>query len=143
MRRAIRHARKINLDSSELIEIAKIYIEKVYNVAYPLLVEKEQYILDEIQKEMDKFNKALDLGLKEFDKVIGGIERHIQFAKESGEDVKREINGKASFRLYDTFGFPIELTIELAKEIFALNDEDKELVKNLIKSLSMRNKKDK
>lgn len=124
MRRAIRHARKINLDSSELIEIAKIYIEKVYNIAYPLLVEKEQYILGEIQKEMDKFNKALDLGLKEFDKVIGGIERHIQFAKESGEDVKREINGKASFRLYDTFGFPIELTMELAKERGYTVDED-------------------
>lgn len=124
MRRAIRHARKINLDSSELIEIAKIYIEKVYNIAYPLLVEKEQYILGEIQKEMDKFNKALDLGLKEFDKVIGGIERHIQFAKESGEDVKREINGKASFRLYDTFGFPIELTMELAKEKGYTVDED-------------------
>lgn len=124
MRRAIRHARKINLDSSELIEIAKIYIEKVYNVAYPLLVEKEQYVLDEIQKEMDKFNKALDLGLKEFDKVIGGIERHIQFAKESGEDVKREINGKASFRLYDTFGFPIELTMELAKEKGYTVDEE-------------------
>lgn len=124
MRRAIRHARKINLDSSELIEIAKIYIEKVYNIAYPLLVEKEQYILDEIQKEMDKFNKALDLGLKEFDKVIGGIERHIQFAKESGEDVKREINGKASFRLYDTFGFPIELTMELAKEKGYTVDEE-------------------
>lgn len=124
MRRAIRHARKINLDSSELIEIAKIYIEKVYNIAYPLLVEKEQYILCEIQKEMDKFNKALDLGLKEFDKVIGGIERHIQFAKESGEDVKREINGKASFRLYDTFGFPIELTMELAKEKGYTVDEE-------------------
>lgn len=124
MRRAIRHARKINLDSSELIEIAKIYIEKVYNIAYPLLVEKEQYILGEIQKEMDKFNKALDLGLKEFDKVIGGIERHIQFAKESGEDVKREINGKASFRLYDTFGFPIELTMELAKEKGYTVDEE-------------------
>ena len=124
MRRAIRHARKINLDSSELIEIAKIYIEKVYNIAYPLLVEKEQYILGEIEKEMDKFNKALDLGLKEFDKVIGGIERHIQFAKESGEDVKREINGKASFRLYDTFGFPIELTMELAKEKGYTVDEE-------------------
>lgn len=124
MRRAIRHARKINLDSSELIEIAKIYIEKVYNVAYPLLVEKEQYIIEEIQKEMDKFNKALDLGLKEFDKVIGGIERHIEFAKESGEDVKREINGKSSFRLYDTFGFPIELTMELAKEKGYTVDEE-------------------
>lgn len=124
MRRAIRHARKIGLDTKELIEIAKIYIENVYDVAYPLLVEKEQYILDEIQKEMDKFNKALDQGLKEFDKVILGIERHKEFAKQTGEVVKNEINGKASFRLYDTFGFPIELTMELATEKGYTVDEE-------------------
>jgi alanyl-tRNA synthetase len=124
MRRAIRHAHKINLNTSELVEIAKIYIEKIYDTAYPLLVEKEQYILDEIQKEMDKFNKALDLGLKEFDKVISGIERHIEFSKNSGEQVKKEINGKASFRLYDTFGFPIELTVELANERGYTVDEE-------------------
>ncbi len=116
MRRAIRYAKKINLDLNELVEIAKIYIEKVYSEAYPLLIEKEEYILAEIKKEMDKFNKALEQGLKEFDKVIFGIEKHKEFAKSKGEFVKDEISGKASFRLYDTFGFPLELTKELAEE---------------------------
>ena len=115
MRRAIRHANKLGLDLNELIEISKIFIEKVYDEAYPLLLEKEEYILNEIQKEMDKFSKALQLGLKEFEKVVAGIERHKQFAKE-GEVVENVISDKAAFRLYDTFGFPLELTKELAEE---------------------------
>lgn len=116
MRRAIRHAKKINLDSQELLNVAKIYIEKVYNDAYPLLVKNEQNILTEIQKEMDKFNRALEQGLKEFDKVLFGIQKHKEFALKNGETIKDEISGKAAFRLYDTFGFPLELTVELAQE---------------------------
>ena len=116
MRRAIRYAKEINLPAETLIEIAKTYIEKVYSEAYPLLKEKETYILTEIQKEMDKFNKALEQGLKEFDKVLFGIEKHKVFAATKGEIVKNEIGGKAAFRLYDTFGFPLELTKELAQE---------------------------
>lgn len=124
LRRAVRHARKLDLDLSNIIEISKIYIETIYNKAYPLLVEKEETILSEIQKEMDKFNKALEQGLKEFDKVISGIERHKEFAQKTGEVVKSEINGKTAFRLYDTFGFPLELTIELAKEKgFSVDEE--------------------
>ena len=124
LRRAIRHANKIELKPQDLINIAKIYIEKVYNEAYPQLIQKEDYVLSEIQKEMDKFNKALELGLKEFDKVIFGIEKHKEFAKQKGEIVKNEISGKAAFRLYDTFGFPIELTCELANEKGYLVDEN-------------------
>ncbi len=116
LRRAVRYAKKVNLDCAHLIEVAKIYIENIYNKSYPLLVEKEEYILSEIQKEMDKFNKALEQGLKEFDKVILGIEKHKQFAMSKGEDVPSVISGKSAFRLYDTFGFPLELTSELASE---------------------------
>ena len=116
MRRAIRYGKTLNLTSENLIEVAKIYIEQIYNQAYPLLLEKEEYILSELNKEMDKFNKALEQGLKEFDKVIFGIEKHKEFAKQKGEVVKDEIGGKAAFRLYDTFGFPLELTVELAQE---------------------------
>jgi len=116
MRRAIRHARKIDLNLNALCDIAKIFIEEVYNQAYPLLLGKEEYIISEIQKEIEKFNKALEQGLKEFDKVINGIERHKEFAQKTGEIVKNEINGKSAFRLYDTFGFPLELTIEIAEE---------------------------
>lgn len=124
MRRAIRHAKKINMDTVELVNIAKIFIEKVYNEAYPLLVEKEPYILDEIKKETDKFNKTIEQGLKEFNKVISGIERHKEFAAKNGEVVKNEINGKTAFRLYDTFGFPLELTVELAREMCYNVDEE-------------------
>ena len=116
MRRAIRHAKDLNLDANKLCDIAEIYITKVYNDSYPLLVEKKDYILAEIQKEIDKFIKALELGLKEFDKVIFGIEKHKEFAKTKGEVVQDVISGKSAFRLYDTFGFPIELTVELASE---------------------------
>ena len=124
LRRAVRYAKTINLDLTELINISKIYINEIYNESYPLLVEKQEYIISEIQKEIDKFNKALEQGLKEFDKVINSVIRHIEFAKQKGEVVKQEINGKTAFRLYDTFGFPLELTIELASEKnFSVDEE--------------------
>ncbi len=124
MRRAIRHAKKMGMDTNELISIAKIFIEEVYNEAYPLLIEKEDYIIAEIQKETDKFNKTIEQGLKEFGKVLSGIERHKEFAAKNGEVVKNEINGKTAFRLYDTFGFPLELTVELAEENGYTVDEE-------------------
>lgn len=117
LRRAIRHARKISLPSDSLLEIAKIYIEKVYDVAYPNLVKHEDYIISSIKTEIDKFNKTLEQGMREFDKVIAGIERKNQFMRSNPDYVEEKtINGKSAFRLYDTFGFPIELTVELAKE---------------------------
>ncbi len=119
MRRAIKHAKKIGLDTDKIIDLCKIYIEEVYNEAYPLLIEKEEYILSEVQKEVEKFNKTIEAGTKEFEKVVNGINRKNQFMKMTNPDYKdeTEIGGKAAFRLFDTFGFPIEMTKEMADEI--------------------------
>ena len=118
IRRAVRYANEINLSLDELSNIAKIFIEKIYNETYPRLLEKEEYIITELNREIEKFNKALALGIKEFDKVVSGIERKNQFMKQSNPNYVEEnvLNGKSAFRLYDTFGFPIELTVEMAKE---------------------------
>lgn len=118
MRRAIRHGKSLGLNCDNLVEIAKIFIEQVYNEAYPLLIKNEQYILDEIKKEYKKFDTMLVAGTKEFEKVISGIIRKREFLKQNGslETVENVINGKTAFRLYDTFGFPIEFTIEMAQE---------------------------
>ena len=121
MRRAIRYAKKINLETDNLLEIAKIYIEEVYNEAYPLLVEKEEYIISSIKAEIDKFNKTLETGNKEFEKLVNGIQRKLEFMKKSKPDfVPSEedmvISGKSAFRLYETYGFPIEMTVEMADE---------------------------
>lgn len=124
LRRAIRYSRQLGFSAKLLTNIASIYIDKVYNEAYPLLTEKKDFILAELLKEIDKFENALEQGIKEFDKVINGIERHKEFAKKTGEEVKNEINGKQAFRLYDTFGFPLELTIEMATEKGYVVDEE-------------------
>ena len=118
LRRAIRYCRNLELDAAEMIGVAKIFIEEVYGEAYPLLIEKEQYILDEISKETKKFQATLAAGIKEFDKCITGLERKNAFMKEKDASYvpETEISGKAAFRLYDTFGFPLELTKELAEE---------------------------
>ena len=117
LRRAIRHTKKINLNSDKMLDMAKIFIEEVYNIAYPRLKEKEEYIISSIKQEIDKFNKTLELGNKEFEKVIAGIERKNQFMqKDPNYTPEKTISGKSAFRLYDTFGFPIELTTEMAHE---------------------------
>ena len=115
MRRAIRYVKKLNLSCDILKEVGLAIIEK-YQDFYPNLQVKKDYILEEIQKESEKFEKTLNDGEKEFNKVLFGIEKHKEFAQKNGQIVENIISGKAAFRLYDTFGFPIELTEELAKE---------------------------
>ncbi len=128
LRRAIRHAKKINLDPDKLLDVAKIYIEKVYEDSYPLLVEKEEYILSSIKAEVDKFLKTIETGNKEFDKLVSGLQRKVEFMKKNNPEYKeteadKTISGKSAFRLYETYGFPIEMTIEMAKELGYSVDE--------------------
>lgn len=104
IRRAIRHAKKLNIDINSDWEqqIAKLIINK-YKPYYKELIDNENVVLEELAKEKNKFNRTLNKGLKEFEKITAQIS-----------------NGKMdkdmAFKLYDTYGFPIELTEELAKE---------------------------
>ncbi len=118
MRRAIRYCRKLGVPSEVMCGAAKIFIGEVYDEAYPLLKEKEEYILDEIRKEASRFETTLAQGMKEFDKCVNGIARKNAFMTQSNPDYVPEtvIGGKQAFRLYDTYGFPLELTEELAAE---------------------------
>ena len=119
MRRAIRYCKQLEISSDAMLDVAKIYIEDVYNEAYPLLKEKESYILEEIKKEADRFEATLVSGMKEFEKTASGIARKNEFMAKSNPNYVPEtvIGGKAAFRLYDTYGFPLELTEELAAEL--------------------------
>ncbi|MDE5896409.1 MAG: alanine--tRNA ligase, partial [Clostridia bacterium] len=118
MRRAIRYCKSLGISSDAMTEIAKIFIESIYDEAYPLLKEKEAYILEEIKKEADRFESTLAQGMKEFEKCVNGLERKNAFMAQSNPGYVKEttIGGKQAFRLYDTFGFPLELTEELAAE---------------------------
>ena len=101
IRRSINSAKRIGLDQNALLEIARYYIN--YFNDYPILTERKDFILTELEKEIKKFSNTINGGLKEINKIIEKLDGN-------------QIDGKTAFRLYDTFGFPIELTTEIAKE---------------------------
>ena len=105
IRRAIRHAKKLNIDINSSWEqsIALLIIEK-YAKYYNELEENKQIVLDVLKTEKNKFNRTLEKGLREFEKITQKIENG-------------KLNKDLAFKLYDTYGFPIELTVELAKEL--------------------------
>ncbi len=117
MRRAIRYCKSLGISSDAMLSVAKIFIENVYDEAFPNLKRKETYILEEIAKEAERFESTLAQGMKEFEKCVNGLERKNAFMA-SDPNYRKEtvIGGKQAFRLYDTYGFPLELTQELAEE---------------------------
>lgn len=102
IRRAVRMANSLGMPKGSIAEIAKVYID-VYKDVYPELTQNHDKIIDELNKEEDKFSKTLVAGEKEFIKVISHIQGNV-------------VPGGTAFKLYDTFGFPIEMTEELAAE---------------------------
>lgn len=118
MRRAIRYCKQLSLSGEAMLGAAATFIDEVYGEAYPLLVEKKQYILEEIKRETDRFEATLVQGMKEFEKCVNSLERKNAFMSQNNPEYVKEttIGGKQAFRLYDTYGFPIELTEELAAE---------------------------
>lgn len=100
IRRAIRHAKKLEIDISSDWEqkIAKLIINK-YKKYYSELTENKSVVLEVLKNEKEKFNRTLEKGLREFNKVSN-----------------KDIDAETAFHLYDTYGFPIELTEELARD---------------------------
>lgn len=114
IRRAVRHGRVLGLSTENLLAIAGMYIEDIYAKSYPLLVKNKAYILSELQKEIARFESTLENGMKEFKKIL----------EEKNAAKETVIDGDSAFYLYDTFGFPIELTVELAQEEGLRVDEE-------------------
>ena len=102
IRRAIRHLRKLDLYEDSLLKLSEIVINE-YKEVYGELEINKKFIMDELEKEGIKFGKTLKDGERLFYKVI----KHLDSDTISGED---------AFKLFDTFGFPLEMTEELAKE---------------------------
>lgn len=128
IRRAIRHARKLNigLNSNWEQEIAHIIIDK-YSNYYVEIRENQNIVLEELEKEKTRFTETLEKGLKEFELYVDIIKnpekynQNLLIRKGFDEQTLTSINilnipASIAFRLYDTFGFPIELTEELANE---------------------------
>ena len=105
IRRMIRHMNKLEINLDELSTLIDINVENLKEM-YPDLEKNKETIKSVILEEKDKFVKTLSHGEKEFTKAMN-------YAKQNG---KNKIDGKIVFRLYDTYGFPPEMTQELAKE---------------------------
>ena len=105
IRRMIRHMNKLQIDLSELSNLIEINVDNLKEM-YPELEQNRETIKNVINEEKDKFVKTLTHGEREFDKEM-------QKAKQQG---KTQIDAKVVFRLYDTYGFPPEVTKELADE---------------------------
>lgn len=102
LRRSIRYIKQLGMEQGNLVKLADVIIQ-IYKDAYPELTQNRARILEELTHEEERFEKTLTSGMKEFDKLCSYL-------------VGDTISGKASFKLYDTYGFPIEMTCELAAE---------------------------
>ncbi len=102
IRKSIRHARLLGIEKENFaVEIAKVVID-MYGDFYKELKENEQFILTELENEEKKFKLTLEKGLREFNKIL--------------QSEPKNITGEQAFFLFQSYGFPIEMTEELAKE---------------------------
>ncbi|MDR2304105.1 MAG: alanine--tRNA ligase [Treponema sp.] len=105
IRRAVRHGYKLGIEGAFLSTVAKAVIAK-FSGAYPELAENKAFVLEELEKEGLKFLETLQKGEHEFEKLLPNLLK----------DPRKIMSGRLAFKLYDTYGFPIELTEELAAE---------------------------
>lgn len=102
IRRAVTYSKNIGTDLMQVSKLVDYFVD-YYKDECPILEKNHQVIIEELNKEVRKFSNTLNAGLKEFNKAITNVQNNI-------------LTGDVAFRLHDTFGFPIELTTELAKQ---------------------------
>ncbi|MDD6328684.1 MAG: alanine--tRNA ligase [Lachnospiraceae bacterium] len=112
LRRAARHGRLLGIKGCFLAELSKTVIE-VSKDAYPELLEKQEHIFATLNVEEENFNKTIDQGL-------AILNTYIEEIKEAGEI---KLDGERAFKLYDTYGFPLDLTTEILEEAGIAVDE--------------------
>lgn len=105
IRRAVRHGRKLGIEGAFLGRLAAVVVER-FAGAYPELRENEARVMAELLREEEKFLETLQKGEHEFEKMLPNLLKNPQ----------KVMSGRLAFKLYDTYGFPIELTLELAAE---------------------------
>ena len=106
IRRAVREARKLGITEIFTAKVADVIIAE-YSEFYPVLKEKADFIKEELTREEEQFAKTLENGTREFNKLVDKIPPTVE---------RKVISGRMAFNLYETYGFPLELTIEMAKE---------------------------
>ena len=104
IRRAVRFGLQIGVPEGSTPAIAQVVIDQ-YSSVYPELLRNQEFITRELAQEEERFQRTIRQGLREFEKLVGRL----------GPEAKA-IDGPSAFRLYDTFGFPLEFTDELARE---------------------------
>ncbi len=102
IRRAIRHLKNIGVEEASLSTLAKVVVDN-YSDWYSVLKDNEQFIYDELAKEEASFNRTINQGVREFNKIVSRLDGNT-------------IPGNLAFKLFDTYGFPLEFTIEMAQE---------------------------
>jgi alanyl-tRNA synthetase len=113
LRRAARHGKLLGINDKFLVKLCKVVIETSKD-AYPELAEKEDYILKIITVEEDRFAETIDQGLS----ILK------EYMNELSKDNKNILTGDKAFKLYDTYGFPLDLTKEILEEAKMSLDED-------------------
>ncbi|MBQ5531225.1 MAG: alanine--tRNA ligase [Kiritimatiellae bacterium] len=103
IRRAVRYSRFLGIKPGFTVELAKTVCDK-YSSVYPELAQNLERCRNDLEAEENRFNQTLDKGEAMFDKVAAQLKAHGQ----------SQISGKTAFKLYDTFGFPFEMTLEMA-----------------------------
>lgn len=104
IRRSVNCARNLKLSGNILLDVAKTFL-LFYEEFFPHFMDKKDFVLSELKKEVEKFEQAIDGGMKEFNSIIKN--------KKAGDT----IDGITAFHLFDTFGFPLDMTIELAQNV--------------------------